>query len=149
MEKNSNHKSRVWTIEERKQIEYLLKKKQTKRSIASYLTVSYEALAYEILRGGGKQNYSAEYAQTQSERTFLNEKRFFSQEEKDQIELWVEEGHGISYMRKKLGCGWHRLTEYLNSVDLNTKRVSIEKLLKRVECLEEHLKIIYDILEKK
>lgn len=147
--KRRSYKPKQWTLEERKKIEYLLSKKQSKRAIGVHMAVSYDCIRHEILTGGGNKHYNAEYAHKTKPHPHSNSKRTFSDQEKERIISWIEEGHGIAYMRQKLRCGAQRLTEFIRSCDVEPKNMSIETLIKRIQSLEEHIKILYDLLEGK
>ena len=144
----SNRAAKIWTPEERARVAYLLSKKCSLSEIADDLRVTFYMARHEIMKGGGSRDYSPAIAERASAGT-SNQKRSFSDEEGALVRRWLKEGRGIGWIRLQLRCGNQRLNAYILENDLELKRGSITRLLARITSLEEHIKLIYSILEER
>jgi IS30 family transposase len=140
--------SHIWMDEQRNKIAYLLQAGATIGDIALELQISYDIVKHEIERCGGKNKYDPAIAK-QNDGSHLTLHRPFTEEEQAKIKAWVEEGRSIGWMRMQLRCGNQRLCKYLRQDDLDPNRLSLQMLLKRISSIEEHIKIIYEMLEVK
>jgi IS30 family transposase len=141
-----------WSYDERKKIESSLKNSLKCNHIASILKVPYDSLINEIRRGGGRLRYTAEKAEEIDIATRRVERRIFNHKEQDQISEMLKEGTSFLEIRRNLKCGYEALRTYMseNHADiLEAKAPSLRALRTRIESLEEHIKILYDLLEGK
>lgn len=140
----------VWDLESRLVFKRALDAGNSIPEICDLLKLDIYTIKHEIERGGpgGKKKYDPYKAHSK-----YNSKRLprtFTKEEFDFIVTSLKEGKSIIALRAELKCGFEKLRIFLHEKNLEPVRhQSNWTLTRRVNALEEQIKLIYDLIEGK
>lgn len=120
--------------------------------IKAHFNASQDQIYKEYERGGGKNAYDPIKAHVLACQTRSNDLRIFTEEEKEKIKKLLEEGNCLFHIRKEIGCGYEPLKRVVTEEfpELWDKRDwSIKAIIRKIEALEEQIKLIYELMEMK
>lgn len=135
------------TLEERQQIEKLLKKGFRNCEIARNLGRSPSVIHYEITRSGGFINYEANHAQELSDKRRSAQMAKYRwdgvQETKELIISLRKQGKSVNFIANQLQVNCHTLSKFIKRHELGGDIIE-----ERIEALEMQIQIIIEQLEK-
>lgn len=139
-------------LEERIQIERLLKQGNSNRQIAKALGRTRSPVNKEVRLNGGKANYNAQKADIEAKKRL--DSRYFklrrepTPEQISRIEELLSQNVPLNQIRKELGFSYFRLERYFKEKGLGPATPT-DSTLVRLQNLEEQVAIILDILRSK
>jgi IS30 family transposase len=141
------------SLSERKIIEEGCKNGSSYREMARRLGRSHYCIRYEIIKNGGKEKYSADFAQeNNAQRKEERKRKVVGGLTDKQMEILVDciqQGANIAEIRLKVGCSYNTVRNHFNKMGIEIKRRNYSNFLNRIEALESHVELILDILKDK
>jgi transposase-like protein len=134
----------MWTLEKRLVLKGLLDSGKKKTKIAEEMEITSDLLYDELRRGKLNGSYCPYHANN-NYKFYLP--RVFSEKEKAFIKESLSKGIGYTRITRELKCGSQALRKYLTEADLDSKNFSLRVLSKKVKVLENHINLLYSLLE--
>lgn len=135
-------------LEERRMIEKLIKDGRTNGNIAYHINRTGSCVKKEILRHGGRANYSAVKAQEAADlrRETKNAKisKGLLPSEQEIVKKLALEGHSINSIRSKTAISRHLLTRFLRESGIAVKSRHYLSFEDRITQLELQMEILID-----
>lgn len=142
----------VLNLDERKVIEECCLKNLTNGRIASILDRAHSTIKQEIRKNGGKKKYNAIEAQRQADLRQKSKVRklhkFFTEEQVKHIFLLASSGKSITYIARELSTSVSTMSSFLKMHNKSVPNRNYTHFIDRIETLETHINLIYEILEE-
>lgn len=141
------------SLEEREEIEKLLKLDFALSRIASTIVRSFSVVKSEVKRNGGRKEYKAKDAHEaymmRNEARKRKIRKNLTQEEIDKITSLAKEGHSLNRIYEITGVGYDRVRKYLVENNIRMKGHNYAGVEQRFSAIEMQLEIILDIMKQK
>ena len=128
--------------EEKRAIERELKNGKSHSEIAALLNRTYNTIKSEIKRNGGRENYCAQKSISHSQDNRHGVYQSLTEEQKNIIREGYEAGEKIASLSQKAECSTYKVDQYVHSYR-ETKKIE-----ERLEALESHIEILFDLIKK-
>lgn len=146
------------TLEERQQIEKLLRDGLRASAIARIIGRGKNSVVVEIRRAGGRDNYNAKRAQDQSHERFKKKTDAskansvkYCEDRIDEIKSLIEKGETFWHIRKRLGLGYMTLLNTFKKLNVppGNAYTMIQEVHDKIYSIQEQLDVIFEILKEK
>lgn len=148
---NSKKKCIRLTLEERHQIERLVKQGHSQNSIITLMRRSRHCISTEMKRGGGKGNYSAQLGQETASingiRMTSKVRRVFSEKEVQQIHSLMDRNASRSVIRTSLSCSYAALDKWMAENYPHYKGGMVANLDLRLSNIEQQIEILFSLIK--
>ena len=140
-------------LEERIEIERLIKEGCSCSRIATLIKRSNSCIRMEVRKNGGYYNYDANKSHERhlnalNNRKISNTKRILSDEEKDFLENQVEKGVSLNYLMAKLKTNRRRILSVLKDKNIHYEpKNNFSSIIERVEIIEMQLEIVIETIK--
>lgn len=141
------------SLEEKLQIEKLLKDGLSCCKIARILGKGKNSIIVEVRRNGGKEEYTAERSEKRAgeykdKRKFNG--RVFTESEKTAFLQFIKEDRGNQYIRKELKLSYIALFSIYKQCNMKAPSLyaMLGELSDKIYALEEQIKILFEMVEK-
>lgn len=143
---------KYFTLEERMQIETLVKEGTPKVKIAKILGRHYMSIRHEIYKRSTDEGYSGEFAHkmavTNMETRHVGYRKIFSENEIEYIKKRYEDGIRPRIIAAELGSSERAVYRHLKKIEFKTNRPDSIGVIERILALEEQIKILFEIIKE-